>query len=275
MNPDTTSIAGDMMNCDQVSKGEFAEKYLLGQCSEADQEAYERHFFECAECFQELETCRTLQAELKRNVVAITAEGSKQPVAWHWSWAAVAATVVIAVSVGTWERQRSHRGTSEPSVGVGPQQPASPVPSLTELASVQPPPYVSVMIRGSADEATQRFEQAMRQYAKGNYVASIPGLRAAVKLDPEATDARFYLGISYLLIGQTDQAIEELRRTAAFGDTPYLDAAHFYLAKAYLRKGDFASSEDELRKTVAIHGSHEAEAGKLIEQLQAVHKTEQ
>jgi hypothetical protein len=271
MSSDTTSTAGAIMNCDQVSKGECAERYLLGQLNEADQEAYERHFFACTDCFHELQTCRTLHAELKRRAVAIHAEPARQRLVWHWSWAAVAATIVLVVSIGVWQRQRSRSVAPGPLVAVGPQQPASPVLSLSELGSLQAPLYAPLIIRGSADKATQKFEQAMRQYTRGNYAACIPGLRAALKLDPEATDARFYLGISYLLMDQNDQAVEELRHTAALGDTPYLDGAHFYLAKAYLRKKNFASAEDELGKTVAVHGSYEAEARKLIEQLHAVH----
>jgi anti-sigma factor RsiW len=71
MNPDTASSDGTTMKCDRVSGDGFAEKYLLDQLSETDQEAYEQHFFECARCFQELETCRTLRAELRRTAAAI------------------------------------------------------------------------------------------------------------------------------------------------------------------------------------------------------------
>ncbi len=44
-----------------------AERYLLGQMSEADRDAYEQHFFQCVECAQEvkataqfMDTCRSV-----------------------------------------------------------------------------------------------------------------------------------------------------------------------------------------------------------------------
>jgi hypothetical protein len=44
-----------------------AERYLLGQMSEADRDAYEQHFFQCVECAEEvkataqfIDTCRTV-----------------------------------------------------------------------------------------------------------------------------------------------------------------------------------------------------------------------
>jgi tetratricopeptide (TPR) repeat protein len=110
----------------------------------------------------------------------------------------------------------------------------------------------------------------MRQYTRGNYAACISGLRAALKLEPDAPDARFYLGINYLLTSNKEKAIEELRRTAELGDTPYLDGAHFYLAKAYLRENDLTHAEDELKKTIGIHRSYEVEAGNLLRELRSI-----
>ena len=44
------------MNCQQAAEAELAERYVLGDLSDAEQEAFERHYFECARCFEDLES---------------------------------------------------------------------------------------------------------------------------------------------------------------------------------------------------------------------------
>jgi tetratricopeptide repeat protein len=256
------------MKCDRVSAEGIAEKYLLGQLNEADQEVYERHFFDCPDCFQELQIYRTTQAELKRVGLAIRNEPARQRVLWHWSWAAAAAAAVLVVILGMWGRVRLHTAAPGPPAASIEQQERVSATALNELTAIQPPPYIPVTVRGSADEATQKFELAMLRYRRGNYRACIPLLRTAVELDPDAVDAQFFLGISYLLTGQNDQAINELRQTAARGDTPYLEQTHFYLAKAYLGKNDLTAAEAELKKIVGFQSSYGSDARKLLDQLQ-------
>ena len=110
----------------------------------------------------------------------------------------------------------------------------------------------------------------MRRYQKGDYGGAILGLRGALKLDPHATDARFYLGMSYLLTGQTDSAIENLRQIAQEGNSIYVESAHFFLAKALIRRNNLALAENELSQVAALQGTHAAEARSSIEQLRAL-----
>jgi tetratricopeptide (TPR) repeat protein len=138
------------------------------------------------------------------------------------------------------------------------------------LARVEPPPYVPVTLRGGVDEATERFQTAMKQYGKGNYAGAIPGLRAAAELNPKAANSRFFLAICLLLTGQTDSAIAGLQQVLALGDTPYLEEAHFYLAKAYLGKGSLTAAHDELERTIRLQGRLESEARQLLKQVNAL-----
>jgi Tol biopolymer transport system component len=62
------------MDCEQVVKEEVTEKYLLGHLTEAEQGAFEVHFFECQRCFEEVQTLRALQTELRRAAPAIRAD---------------------------------------------------------------------------------------------------------------------------------------------------------------------------------------------------------
>lgn len=263
------------MDCDRIMKEEITEKYLLGRLSETEQESFEEHFFECSRCFAEVETYRALQAELKQAAPAIRAEPAIRPHSfWRWAWAPAAALALLVVGVGWWLRRPAPAPVQPPSPVAqksAPQPaPPAPGPSLTELAQVQPPNYTPAILRGAEDEATQRFRAAMRHYVKGDYAAAIPGLRTASKLNPQASDMNFFLGICYLMTDETDAAIERLRRTVALGDSPYLEDTHFYLAKCYLRKNDLPAARNELENTVQLQGEHEGESRGLLKQVERV-----
>ena len=110
----------------------------------------------------------------------------------------------------------------------------------------------------------------MRQYAKGNYAAAIPGLRAAADLDREDPQIAFFLAICYLLTNQTDLAVAGLRHVAALSDSPYLEEAHFYLAKAMLRQGDVKAARQELKRTIDRRGWHQEDARQILAQLDSL-----
>jgi tetratricopeptide (TPR) repeat protein len=261
------------MNCRQIIEGEIAEKYLLGELSEPDLEAFEQHYFECPRCFEELQSYRALQAELKQTGAVIQRAPVVQRAASPWAWATAAAGVLLLIAIGYWLERPKPSSPSPSATAVVPapkaeQPPSTSVPSLSELAEVRPPKYSPVILRGAPDEATQRFHEAMQHYVKKEYTAAISGLRAASELSPKAPDVNFFLGICYLLTEQVDSAIAQLRRTAALGDSPYLEETRFYLAKAYVRKADFVAAQTELKKVILLQGDREKEARELLHQLE-------
>lgn len=278
MSATTTNTGDSEMNCEQVMSSEVAEKYLLGQLSEAEQKAFEQHYFECQRCFDELQTYRALQAELKQTATVIQREPIVQRAVSSWTWAAAATAVLLVVGIGYWlERPRPPSSTpgatpimTAPNVE---RSPVTRVPSLSELAEVRPPNYTPVILRGSPDEATQRFHEAMLRYVKGDYAGTIPGLYAAFHLNSKAPDISFFLGTCYLLTDQADSAIAQLRKTVALGDSPYLEETRFYLAKAYLRKADPVAAQPELKKVIRLHGEREKEARELLRQLESLIET--
>ena len=263
-----------MLDCQQVKERGLIEKYLRGELSEAEQEAFEQHYFECARCFEELQTYHALQAELQRAGRSIRSEPIEQGMAWGRAWVAGLAVVLIAVGLALWRWQSTTRLPATSPSPVHPQgappQPTPAVPSLSELAAIEPPPYVPATLRGPVDEAARNFRQAMQHYGRADYVAALDGLRAAAKLNPRDPNIRFFLGISYLLTNQTESAIKLLQDTVALGESPYLEEAHFYLAKGFLRQGNLTAAQNELKKTIALQGDLEREARKLLSQLETL-----
>lgn len=87
-----------MLSCANVVQEDIAEKYLLDRLNDGEKEGYERHFFECDRCFQELETYRALRDELSRKAEASNAHSMERHFATPWRWTAAAAALILAVS---------------------------------------------------------------------------------------------------------------------------------------------------------------------------------
>jgi len=264
------------MNCEEVEERDILEGYLLDRLTEPEREEFEKHYFECASCFAQLQAGLAVQTELRRpSPMPAQARGASLRRIWVWTPAFVA--VALLLGAGIWwysaqKRQPSQQASSSPrkvgpEVSVPSPLPPPAAPSLEELARVEAPPYSTMVLRGAEDEAQEAFSKAMQYYVKGDYTHAIPGLRAAVKTGPRTASFNFYLGACYLLTGQTDPAIVSFRETVSLGDPSYSESAHFYLAKAYLSKKEVSTAEDELQKTVQFHGHMEAEAGEILRQL--------
>ena len=257
------------MDCKQIAEQDVLERYLLDQLTEQERDDFEHHYFECGACFSQLQTALAVQSQLNRYSPArAMVKGALMYRVWAWTPALV--TVVVLLAVGTWWYSAQRHATQQASVHPQQKQPSpiSPVaPSLDKLALVEPPPYTATAFRGGDDRAHQQFRAAMHNYSKGNYAKAIPGLRAAVKTDPEVLSFNFYLAACYLLTAQADSAVTFFRKTISLGDPTYSEQSHFYLAKAYLKMQDVSRARDELQATIAFHGSKEHEASEILRQL--------
>jgi len=246
------------MDCERIEYDEIIEKYLTGKLDQAEQKAFESHFFGCPKCFEKLQVCRALQEELWESDEPVLPEVAKPGRFWsrRWQIAAAASAAIVVIVLVLWWRSGGIKGTS-----VGPTGETS---ALGMLARFDPPAYVPPALRGAADEATERFRAGMSLYQKGDYAQAISDLRSAAGLNPQAASIRFFLGICLLLAGQTDAGIGELKQTVALGDSAYLAEAHFYLAKAFLGKGEASRARQELRAVVEFRGSLGDEAARLL-----------
>jgi len=282
MSANTTTSTSHGMDCTRVAREEIAERYLVGGLSDEDRIAFEEHYFECVGCFEELEALQAIQAELRRP--GAENEPSSRHSFIRWAPAAgLAAAIVLAVGVVVWMRPLQPSGVPEPTateqpsrgqtaeVPPQPQQPGravTPEPSLEQLARVDPPRYEPPTLRNVPDEATARFLRGMEHYRKADYANAVEDLRRAAELDPDAAHIRFFLGVTHLMLGQDDAAIDRLRATIALGDSAYLEEAHWYLAKAFLRRNDLGAAETELRILILLQGSASDDAGRLLSQVE-------
>jgi tetratricopeptide (TPR) repeat protein len=278
MSGDTTSIS-EGMTCDRVAAEEIPELYLRNRLSEEDREAFERHFFECPRCFDELRTLDALTRELRESAAAEVAP-EKPRRRWLIAAAGVAALLVMAATAMLWRQATTVPVPSKVATGPSPSDaapqtpgrredtaPAAPPVSLEQLARIEPAPYEPTTFRNVPDAAITRFQQGMERYRQGDYRSAITSLQEAAMLEPDAPHIRFFLGVSQLIAGDTTSAVDSLRAAIATGDTPYLEEAHLYLAKAFLRQQNLAAAQGQLNEVVALQGPRRDEANRLLGQI--------
>ena len=291
--------------CPQAARDDLFEAYLRGALSASERETFEDHFFVCATCLARLRAYEGLRAEL--GALAPEAPVAQPVPVWRWRWAVVpaAAGLVLVVAAALWFRGSppvppastvavAPAPQSAPAVSPGaPRAPEAAVPApvvaqpgpslpaptqakpsasppvvaLSVLARVEPPPYAPAALRGPNDEAGAKFDAAMRLYVKGDYAGASKGLEAAVALEPNTPQYAFFLGACHLLTDRADLAVDGLSKAIAAGESPYLEESHFYLAKARLRQGNIAAAREELQRTIERQGRLEAEARRLLAQV--------
>ena len=257
------------MTCDEVERDEVTEQYLLRQLPEADEAAFEAHYFECPRCLARLRALEELRDELVRE------ERSGGRVRWlPRVGAALAAAAVLVLAVRVAQDQRTvdpvtpaaQRGQD---IDLPPARPAStPAEALlARLGTIEPPPYTPPRLRAAPTEAQRVFRTAMESYTAGDCSSATPGLARAVSLDTSFVQAHFFLAICHLQSGRTADAVPHLERVIALGESAYLEDAHFYLAKARIRQGDIERARRELTRVTALDGERRDEAARLLREL--------
>lgn len=280
MSPGTTMSDGTPLTCEDVAVQNLTEKYVAGHLSEAEQAAFEQHYFSCPRCLEELKTCRALQAELVREPQVHATSTRPAPI---WRWTALAASLLLATATALWLTARNGdvplpSGARIPAAPTAaPLAPGEPASSpirpradlLADLGRVQAPRYQPPRLR-SAGSIDPHFEQGMSHYAVGRYRQAIGELRLVTTTGSAAASHRFYLGIAHLMIGETESAIDQLNAVIAAGDTAYLEEARFFAAKALVRKDALPGAQRHLDEVIRLAGDREREARSLRDTLRAV-----
>ena len=241
------------MKCPRPASDDDLERYVLGQMTDAEQQAFEEHYFGCDECFGRLETLRIIHS------AARTVKTRSSPRWWLQGAAGIAAAVAIAV--GLWLAYGRHpRAPVQRSASV----PAVKSDQFAELARFEAPSWNPVIVRGGGSTPSKAVREAMRTYQAGDFRSAAQQLRA---VRPRTPEVAFYLGICEIESGNTAAGAQGLRQVIAAGDTPWLEQAHFYLAKALLGTGDAPGARAELRQVLTIHGDYASESTKLLSAL--------
>jgi len=135
------------------------------------------------------------------------------------------------------------------------------------LADLTPAPYYQASLRGSAPEGEALFTKAMGDYLEGDYEgASGTLLRLAHGRDCDEKVV-FYLGVSLLLAGETDDAVLHLERTAGSSNAAMRQASVWYLTQADLLEGNLEAARTRLELLSGEEGEFSQRAGEQLAKL--------
>ena len=285
------------MDCPLRSGHDLAEAYVAGTLPEAEQDAYEQHFFSCSACLAQVQTLQELADRLRQLPADVAVHRAPAPGWTSAPWLGLALAAGLVAAFGWWWQGGLTRPpapviATAPSTAPGPapnptanpsgptvpplppETPTSTAPVeapsrraiLAQLALIVPPRYVPLAVRGEAPPAGT-FDAAMAHYVAGRHreaAASLGALSQAMPADPGIA---FFWGISELALGRPAAAREALTRAIAADVQPYADEAHFYLAKAYLAEDDVDQARRELRYAVEHAAGPDGEAQRLLAEL--------
>ena len=276
------------MDCPLRSGHELADAYVAGTLSEAEQDAYEQHFFTCSACLAHVQMLQEIKDGLRRAPAPATTARPVSPLAATTPWLRLAIAAGVLAAVGWWWQRSPVQAPGQP-VAVGPRAPGpaeSPAPPsaatppstepieaptrravLGQLALIVPPRYVPIAVRGGEAPAAGSFDAAMAHYVAGRHREAAAALQALSEATPTDPGVAFFWGISELAIGHPDAAREGLTRAISADVQPYADEAHFYLAKVYIAEDAVDLARLELQYAVKHEAGPEGEAQRLLAAL--------
>lgn len=207
--------------CSVAQDGDTIHRYLADTLLPNETESFEIHLLGCAHC----QAAVREGAEIRAGFSAAASGGLEPEVAvgerelgvhrmrWvRWALPAAAAATLLFVLPR----------------GYGPLQ------RLGRLES--PPTFQGTPVRSQGDSATVLADRGMAAYSAGDYGRAAELLEASSLLEGEPGKS-FFHGISLLMIGEPEAAVDALTEAMDPADNPYALEAHFYAAKVLLSLG--------------------------------------
>ncbi len=232
------------MNHEEFKK--HIDDYLLDTLDDSSVEEFEAHYFECDECFLELQTHERL---VTKNVPIFLEASTAKSRFWlrnpllTFGSLFIAATLFIFIF-------NSYRLNQK----------------LEEISSFSPPLYLQSEIRGNQPEAN--FPLAMTAYSHKKYRASLDYLKnIEEKNNPQVL---FFTGMNHLLLKKNEQAIAAFDLIIDAMNPSYYDEAIYYKAIALVRLNKIEHALREFDNLSRMYSPFAPRAKRMIEKLKAI-----
>lgn len=248
---------------------------LLARDSEVlDQAVRDRlaaHVATCAACRRLVEDVDSLglgdpDAAVEQRVQARVA-GPARPGRAQLLSLAAGLLLVSGLAVTLWYSRSGAPAQAPPAAVQAPASTQSPGP-IVALWAVTPAPVrvplssLGVPRSGGAGAIPDGaiLVAALAPYQMGDYPGAVARLAEVVRDFPESSEAHFYLGVSYLLAGNTRKALEPLELATSRLPTARRAEAEWYLATAQQRAGLTDLARTRVSGLCAQPGDYQAQA---------------
>ena len=143
-------------------------------------------------------------------------------------------------------------------------------------ASLTPQEIYATHFTVPADNITVRNDQeivpalqsAMESYNEQAYTDAVAKFENILQNDPDNAPVLFYSGVSYLILGETDQAVQKLQKVAQIENTAYGLTSRWYLGLAYLKQDNTAQAREIFSSLQESSSSYATKADTLLQQLE-------
>lgn len=277
------------MKCTNRQIGYLITRYELGALDESEREVFVDHLIQCEYCHNEVYSMApfmrplrerreaVLRGEVSGDWAAVPRTGlPHQSPLWLRRPLLAAAGLLVALGAGLLVfylvRPLPVRDVTEQSPVIAPAtEVATEPPSVWRDWPIPPAPYTPPperpVLRGV--ESGTAFERAMAAYQQNHFAAAAEQLEVVSRLEPEHAEAHFYWGVSLLLAGRSEDAIEPLRQAVRLSAGAQRESSHYYLALAYLKTNRPQQALAELEAVIEMNEDHRAEAEKLRQRIVA------
>ncbi len=245
------------LRCTDEKLGRLIAGYELGALGEAQRTAFVEHAFDCPYCHEELYAMGPYMSVLRTEAPRLrraSAPATRTVLGQRSRWVGAAAAVLVLGVMGPYlyYTQRDRRGTTVPTPIEVPKAEYAPAPDN---------------VRAGAGGA---FKAAMGAYRRSDFQSAANELEALIRLEPENTEARFYRGVSLLLIGKNDEATSVLSdATDRAAATPLGEVCSYYLALAHARSGHVEQARAQAAAVIDMNGKYRSRAESLVRALKS------
>ena len=261
------------VECVDPKTGQWLPGYELGLLAEDERVRFEDHVLGCDSCREELYAMAPYSATM------ILDPGEVVRLAGRAPHPAPDRGSVLSRALDWF---RSKEGNWVPSRVLAPVGAFAAIalviflragaPSVSDLARVEPVPYVTLQTRDvDVESAAELFREGMGHYVDGRWGEAAVYLEDALgRADdawPDRETAGFYLGLSLLLADEPARAVSHLKRASESEILPVADRGSWYLAQTFLKLGDGDRATEVLRSLAESSPAYADEAAEQLREL--------
>lgn len=115
----------------------------------------------------------------------------------------------------------------------------------------------------ATDTIGYAFYDGMISFKERNYADALTKWEELTTIHQDSDTLRYFNGVAYMGLDQTDKAIEQLLAVASERQSKFYESATWYLALCYLRKGDEKTAASLLKRI-----SNRGQALELLKKLE-------
>lgn len=256
------------MKCTNPALGRLITRYELGALEELERESFVDHIVSCEYCHNEVYSMGPFMRVLRLRRVAATsgvlsARGGERGAVLHqtgrvvpmWRRTPVVIAALLLLALAMTTVMLRYRTSGRSATGALPWADVH-VPK----AEYRPADHGSLLRGGDAGAL---FERGMEAYARDDYATASNQLEMAIRLRPDDGDARFYDGVSLLMLGRNDEATDRLRQAVRLTGGARHEESMYYLGLALLKCDRPGEARAELVAVIELDGTHRGSAERL------------